>query len=348
EREDRLAARLRELSTVHEIGRAVSSELRIEEVLKLIVTDLTEVLGADQSAVLMVDEEGELWPRAYVGLTEVEGPPALPGSWRVLAKKVLKDHDVSAGARVLGVPLETRENVFGAVVLSRDVGGTPFSEGDARLLVTFADQAAAAISNAELYGEVRRFSKGLEREVEKRTAELAAANARLAKLAVTDGLTGTYNHRHFQERLSLEVARCCRSGLALSLLMIDFDLFKRFNDSHGHLAGDGALRAVARVLQSGRRATDIVARYGGEEFAVLLIDTPKDAAGRVAEVLRRQVAETPVGEKGEAITISVGVAACPDDAKEAGPLIQAADAALYVAKDKGRNRVVLAATDDQS
>jgi len=125
-------------------------------------------------------------------------------------------------------------------------------------------------------------NRELEAKIHERTHELAAANARLAQLAVTDGLTGLYNHRHFHERLALEVERSQRSGLPLSLLMLDVDHFKQFNDSFGHPAGDEVLRQLARVFADTRRANDVVARYGGEEFAVILVDTAKFTAAKVA------------------------------------------------------------------
>ena len=118
-------------------------------------------------------------------------------------------------------------------------------------------------------------------------------NARLAELAITDGLTDLYNHRHFRERLSLEMERSNRTGLPLSVLMIDVDHFKGYNDRHGHLAGDNALRGVSKILQHGRRANDVVARYGGEEFAIILLDVGRGAAKDVAERICAQVAEFP-------------------------------------------------------
>jgi diguanylate cyclase (GGDEF)-like protein len=189
-------------------------------------------------------------------------------------------------------------------------------------------------------------NRELEAKIHARTHELAEANSRLAQLAVTDGLTGLYNHRHFHERLALEVERSQRNGLPLSLFMIDVDHFKHYNDQHGHPAGDEVLRQLARLLGDGRRANDVVARYGGEEFAIVLVDTAKFAAAKLAERLRERVADH-VFPQGDAqpegrMTISIGVATCPDDATDPESLVRAADAALYAAKHAGRDRVVLA------
>ena len=160
-------------------------------------------------------------------------------------------------------------------------------------------------------------NRELEAKIHERTHELAEANARLAQLAVTDGLTGLYNHRHFHERLTLEVERSQRSGLPLSLLMLDVDHFKQFNDTFGHPAGDEVLRQLARVLADTRRANDVVARYGGEEFAVILVDTAKFTAAKVAERVRERVhgtrlLATPRRKAGQ-LAVSIGVATFPDD-----------------------------------
>ncbi len=210
------------------------------------------------------------------------------------------------------------------------------TEENQRLIATLSSKNQALLE----------MNRELEAKVQERTHELAEANARLAQLAVTDGLTSLYNHRHFHERLSLEVERSARNGLPLSLLMIDVDHFKHYNDHHGHPAGDEVLRQVARLLAEGRRANDVVARYGGEEFGVILVDTAKFTAAKIAERLRDRVATHPFAHTGSqpggTLAISVGVATFPDDATDAEGLIRGADTALYGAKHAGRNRVVLA------
>ena len=189
-------------------------------------------------------------------------------------------------------------------------------------------------------------NRELEAKIHARTHDLAEANSRLAQLAVTDGLTGLYNHRHFHERLALEVERSQRNGLPLSLFMIDVDHIQHYNDRHGHPAGDEVLRQLARLLGDGRRANDVVARYGGEEFAIVLVDTAKFAAAKLAERLRERVADhvfpDASDQPGGKLTISIGVATCPDDAPDSTSLVRAADGALYAAKHAGRDRVVLA------
>ncbi len=188
-------------------------------------------------------------------------------------------------------------------------------------------------------------NRELEAKIHERTHELAEANTRLAQLAVTDGLTGLYNHRHFHERLTLEVERSQRSGLPLSLLMMDVDHFKSFNDTYGHPAGDEVLRQLARVLSDARRANDVVARYGGEEFAVILVDTAKFTAAKVAERVRERIRAHDFSEaapNARTLTTSIGVATFPEDGVDAEALVRSADTALYAAKRAGRDRVVLA------
>jgi diguanylate cyclase (GGDEF)-like protein len=229
----------------------------------------------------------------------------------------------------------------------------PWDEANLRLAVeNLLRSYRLTIENRRLIGELSaknrallEMNRELEAKVAERSAELAEANTRLAQLAVTDGLTGLFNHRHFHERLSLEVERSLRNGLPMSLLMIDVDQFKHYNDQHGHPAGDELLRQLARLMTDGRRANDFVARYGGEEFAIVLVDTPKLTAAQVAERLRERVAGFPFphadSQPSGHVSISLGVAAFCDDAVSAEGLVRAADASLYRAKHAGRDRVVL-------
>jgi diguanylate cyclase (GGDEF)-like protein len=174
---------------------------------------------------------------------------------------------------------------------------------------------------------------------------LAVANDQLALLSTTDELTGIANRRRFDEALSNEWQRGARQKDPLSLLMIDIDHFKLYNDHYGHLAGDECLRQVSRLLGEGaRRAGELLARYGGEEFVVLLPNTDIDLAQAIARRCMDQVraAAIPHGRSptAEHLTLSIGVACTvPDTARQPDALVREADAALYQAKDAGRNRV---------
>jgi diguanylate cyclase (GGDEF)-like protein len=173
---------------------------------------------------------------------------------------------------------------------------------------------------------------------------LKAANRTLEALAITDGLTGLYNHRHFQECIEKEIRRCDREGRPLSLLLLDLDHFKQYNDRYGHTEGDAALRRVAGQVMKSVRATDMAFRYGGEELSVLLPSCSKEQAAEVAEKIREAVARggTRPGRFGGKTTISIGVATFPEDGRVARGLVDTADAALYSAKAQGRDRVVIA------
>ena len=182
-------------------------------------------------------------------------------------------------------------------------------------------------------------------ELERTMTNLEIANRELAKLSVTDPLTKVHNRRYFDETLAREIERSSRTGQALSLILVDIDHFKQFNDLYGHLVGDDCLRLVAATLKEvASRSTDLVARYGGEEFCVVLPETGVEGALRVAERVRESVAamrflvkETPVP-----VTVSVGVVALipPADGRYTD-MLSMADEALYQSKENGRNRVTL-------
>ena len=173
----------------------------------------------------------------------------------------------------------------------------------------------------------------------------ALEHARTRRLASTDGLTGVYNQRTFQERLSQEIARADRYSRPLSVLMLDVDHFKVYNDTYGHPQGDIVLQDLARLLQEMSRTSDTVARCGGEEFAIILPETDSVGAQKIAQRLCEQVERYPFSGKelmpGGTLTISIGVVTYASaGSKEA--LLQAADKALYTAKREGRNRVCVA------
>lgn len=183
----------------------------------------------------------------------------------------------------------------------------------------------------------------LESEVARRTEELSQANERLERLALTDPLTGLFNRRYLEQALDLEITRQRRQKRPFSLLMIDVDHFKQYNDAHGHPRGDEVLRRLAKIFHASLRASDIIARIGGEEFVVLLLDVELPTARAAAEKVREAVAEHafPFGEQQPLgrVTVSVGVASWPKHGETAEEVLAAADRALYGSKAAGRNRV---------
>lgn len=211
----------------------------------------------------------------------------------------------------------------------------------------------------EMTSELQDYTSQLEAKVALRTQELEDVNLALERtnadlgdaveklglLARTDGLTGLLNRRGFTESLDVEVRRTERHERPFSLLMIDVDYFKKFNDAFGHPAGDRLLISLGEILSENLRAMDVVARYGGEEFAVILGETSTEYATQVAEKLRQAVRTQVFREAGDGkpagrVTISIGVATYPQDASSPSGLISQADQALYLAKEAGRDLVV--------
>ena len=181
-------------------------------------------------------------------------------------------------------------------------------------------------------------------ELDTTNKELREKNKELHELSITDALTSLNNRKHMMDTLAMEVARGLRYEKRFSILMIDIDDFKRYNDTLGHLAGDEVLRELGAFLKSTLRTEDYAARYGGEEFLLLLPETGSDGAGQLAERLRQRLEEQAIGANSQhpGITVSVGVAAFPDTGSDPEELIRRADSAMYKAKQAGRNQVMVA------
>ncbi len=189
--------------------------------------------------------------------------------------------------------------------------------------------------------ELLALNQRLEKLVESRTAELRAANERLNELAMTDPLTKIHNRRAFFARFTEELERSKRYKHAISVAMIDVDHFKSFNDMEGHICGDEALRKIAQTFIANLRKTDMLCRYGGEEFVLMMPETPIDVGMEICRRLRASIeAAAFQGQTENAyLTVSIGVAGYPQNGMTAEALVHAADQALYLAKDYGRNRV---------
>jgi diguanylate cyclase (GGDEF)-like protein len=213
----------------------------------------------------------------------------------------------------LEVPLTYRNSIIGVLVVEDDTPNRDWEDEEMLMVRTVSDQLAIAISHARLYRQVRT-------------------------QAMTDALTGLYNHRYFQERLDREIKMADRKNESLSLILLDLDHLKRINDTHGHRAGDATLCHVAGILQSTVRDIDICARYGGEEFVIILPQCERDAAFQVAERVREAIALKPSPRVG-AVTASIGFVTYPAPARSKEEMIEMADRAMYLAKGAGRNRV---------
>jgi len=196
------------------------------------------------------------------------------------------------------------------------------------------------IRERDLYARELQVIRDLYKE---KLKEIQVMKEEAVRLSYIDDLTGIYNHRFFIEQLTLEVDRQKRYPTPLSLLMIDIDYFKNYNDTNGHLAGDQVLKAISILIQRGVRQTDIVARYGGEEFSAILINAGREKALEIAERVRGNVADTRFpnenAQPNKDLTVSVGVATFSPSISTLTDLIREADHALYRAKKGGRNRI---------
>ena len=218
---------------------------------------------------------------------------------------------------VFVLPMIYEKNLLGILALLLEKTNA-LSPHQIDLLRVLGNQASTSIANAKFHAEIER-------------------------LAVTDGLTGLYNHRHFQERLALEFHRLERFSEPISLLLIDIDHFKKINDTYGHPVGDSVLKRVADIIKSTIRNIDIPARYGGEEFAVILLGTDSTGAMKMGERLRKAVMNEKFSSEKNTfhVTISTGISTYSTDITKKEDLIQNADKALYHAKRTGRNKSVL-------
>jgi diguanylate cyclase (GGDEF)-like protein/PAS domain S-box-containing protein len=349
---DREREQNRRLTALVDASRTLASEIDIDNVNAELTRVAVEALDADWCSVFEYHaEDGKVTEKA---ICEHRGPgqPEMVGRTYRLSRRTpladdeypldvprleageivverLGDPDLDPATRAdmeeqnerscLTVPLMSGGRAVGFFVIVHEHKEHVFGTPEIAVARAIAEQAAVGWERARLY-------------------------RRLELLAITDGLTGVFNHRHFYERLAAEIKRADRSGDPLPLLMIDIDGFKLFNDRFGHQAGDDALRTIAEaILAEVRDGIDLVARYGGEEFTVLLpgAHDAVAAAERIRERVRGVSMATPVGEA--RLTVSIGVAVYPTSAADMDDLVARADAAMYIAKRLGKDRVEVAA-----
>jgi len=260
--------------------------------------------NADNPIVTWLHKEG-----APLHLEPIDNMPKFKGLWEV------EKEQIKASNLGLLCPIKSRGRLIGILALGRKESDALYSHEDLELATNMAGQAGTIIENAQLYSQA-----------------VVRAN--------TDGLTELYNHRHFHERLDQEIARGSRFGTTFSLIMLDVDLFKAYNDIHGHLAGDEILRRISLCIKTSIRGLDTAFRYGGEEFAIILPEARLDDAYKVAERIRKTIG-SKISSRATPITVSLGIANWPIDGVMREKIISCADAALYRAKQTGRNRTCL-------
>jgi diguanylate cyclase (GGDEF)-like protein len=319
------------------------------------------ICGVPISLVSLVDRDRQ-WFKSRRGLSVSETPrhQAFCAHTILDPERILEVTDAAADQRFADNPLVTGEpriRFYAGAPLVNEAGHAlgslcvidreprTLSPEQLQALTALARQAVAQLELRATHRALKHaFEEGqrYQQRLEEYQLQLERLNSRLQTQSVTDGLTGVYNRVAFTQQLHQTVSEAARHAEPLSLIMIDVDRFKALNDEFGHVAGDEALRQVADILKGTAREADVVARYGGEEFAVILPCTSESGAHILAERFRRGVESSAWARR--AITVSVGVVTrdATHERCEAHALILDADAALYQAKQTGRNRVVIA------
>ncbi|GAM11273.1 putative protein [Geobacter sp. OR-1] len=340
--ESALKRRDAELATMVEIAKTLTSTLQLDEILEVIMAQVSSLLKPKAWSLLLVDQpSGDLVFEIAVSPTEVnlkgtrlERGVGIAG-WVAEHGDPLLIPDVSADPRfcdaidraasfvtrsVICIPVKSRERTLGVVELVNSLDEGSFNQADLKILTTIADFAAIAIENAKIHDEVRL-------------------------LAVTDELTGLWNARRFNELLDYEVERARRYGGEVTLIFIDLDHFKSVNDTHGHLVGSRLLSEVGQLLGRSVRKVDSAARFGGDEFVLMFPNTSKEwghvLAERLCRILREAEFRSDNGDRLN-VTGSFGVAAYPEDADNSRELLGMADRAMYLVKETSRDAVGVA------
>lgn len=360
---EELRQRARLMEMMSEVSRTALEATDLDELLERVTRYIHERFPLELASIVMYDQAREEFVHTTTAGDMFSAPAQRwPANRGIIARcireratqlvpDVTTDPEyVAINARVtseLAVPIRFQDRILGILNLESSTADV-FTRANVLAFEAFADQVAGAIHIASVNERLADATRQLEsktRALEDANEHLASAIETLHRISAQDGLTGVANRRHFDETLTLEWRRAARGHEPLSLLMLDIDFFKSFNDTAGHQAGDDCLRRVAQMLrESVQRAGDLVARYGGEEFAVLLPDTDGDHALQIALRLRERIEamnlphpSAPLGR----VTVSIGVASVvpPRDGTGSEDFVRVADAALYDAKRQGRNRV---------
>ncbi|AIQ62029.1 hypothetical protein PSTEL_01725 [Paenibacillus stellifer] len=315
------------LKQLHETTKRLTSTHDLDELLQFTMTSLSKITACEHGFILLEKEGGyELTAQTgagpWYGLNAAE-PESEAFLRRLIVEKqliLLSGHeDLSLpdplARTFLGIPILYHDRMIGAVVLysyfARRITGNERS-----ILRDFAGQVGISMENVRLFSEINR-------------------------LASIDGLTGVYNRSHFLKLARRHLAQCRNTGVPLSLIMVDIDHFKSINDRYGHLMGDKVIQETVKRLAELAQPRGIIGRYGGEEFVLVLPGVTAPQAIRLAEIMRKSIAASPVSMQGQSIsyTISLGLSSLGPDTHEITSLVDQADRALYLAKESGRNSV---------
>ncbi|MCK4851882.1 MAG: diguanylate cyclase [Candidatus Omnitrophica bacterium] len=330
-----MEGKINSLFKLKDISEKLSLSFSAEEVIKVTVNETFDNFKGDvRVSFYTADEKRKELFLSSTAMSDTRKPVA-PGKGGIFERWIMtkmqgllvrdtrKDFRFSVTGReknadfisLIGKPLIIGGSVTGILeVDSRQEEA--FGQHELRILDIIGELAAIALENAKLY---------------RKTEELA----------IRDSLTGLYVHRFFMERLEEEIRRGLRSGSTFALFMLDIDDFKKFNDKHGHMAGDLVLKNVGRILKSKASAGDIVCRYGGEEFTFIALNCNKEGAVKLARDIKDEIENSCVNIRRErkSVTVSIGLAMFPANAKLRDGLIWEADRRLYQAKAKGKNRI---------
>jgi diguanylate cyclase (GGDEF)-like protein len=336
EKED-LDKTLQNLSLLYSIGKAMNYISDLKNLLQYILSQAVEITSAEKGSIMLYNlETDRLNIRVLAGLEDTEYQEKVnnneircrsfkPGegiagrvfmtSQPMIVNNIREDDlfiksETSYVRSIACIPMVVYSDVVGVINVTNKKKGKEFTDEDVEMLKAVADQAAVAVNKAQLWD-----------------------------MAVTDSLTGLYVRRYLMVKLQEEIHRAERYNKPLSVVMVDLDRFKKINDTYGHDAGDRALKTISQFFQKNIRDIDAIGRYGGEEFVMLIPDADKKAAFCLAERLRKELAKVKL-EDLPPITISLGIATYPSDGTDIEELIKKADAAMYEAKRKGRNRAV--------
>jgi diguanylate cyclase (GGDEF)-like protein len=319
----RFHAQIKKLTTLTKIAGIMATALRLEEILKITLNSLVRDMGYDRAHIYLMDERSrKISKMSSYDIRDTfkplaQAPESLTAIGTFLIEKVPSFLSRRFSSDMIAyTPIYWKGRKIGILVVDNLFSRQMMTADDLSFLGILGNQLGILIENSRLFEKVEQFS-------------------------MTDGLTGLYNHRHFYNLLSDEMARADRSRTKLSLLMCDIDHFKKFNDTYGHQAGDKALKVFAETIKKSVRTIDVAARYGGEEFAVLLPSADTQRAVMIADRICENLRKTTLvfNRRKARITASIGVATYPDDSEGKTELVRKADKALYWSKEKGRDRV---------